>query len=455
MSKIARNETTKEVLTIHPVDEILPPNRLALYGFQHVMTFYAGALLNPLLIATGVGLPPEDLVFLITANLFMAGIASLMQANGFWKVGIRMPVVQGITTTCVGPAIAICLAHGGGITSLPVLFGAIIVSGLIAFLIAPYFSRIIRFFPPLVTGSVVTVVGIYLLPIAALKAGGGDPRAPDFGSLQNLAMAFGTLAFILVIYWRFRGFITTIAILIGLVAGTTVAAVFGLTNFSAVGKASWMDFPAPFYYGMPQFDPTAIFIMTIVMLIVMVESAGQYFAVAKTVGKKIGPEDIAAGIRADTLATAIGGAFNSFPTTIYSQNVGLLRLSGIKSRWVITAAGIMMIILSLLPKVGAIISAVPTAVLGGAMLVLFGSIAITGIQILAEADLSDTKNLIVAATSLAMCIISSNFPEFYQHLPSQELQLILGNGIIMGTVTAVVLNILFNHIGKALNAKTL
>jgi len=439
-------QATEKVERTHPVDEVLPLSKLTVYGLQHVLAFYAGAVLNPILIATGIGLPQEQLAYLISANLFMCGIATLMQTNGFWKVGIRMPIVQGITTTAVGPSIAVGLAAGGGVKGLPTLFGAVIVAGLLTFLLAPYISRLIRFFPPVVTGSIITIIGIYLVPIAALKAGGGDPSSPDFASFQNLALAFGTLGLITAIYWFFRGFVSTIAILIGLVVGTIAAAVFGVADFSQVGKASWVGVTTPLHFGWPTFEVTAILTLILVMLITAVECVGQYFAIAKIVGKDIEQADIARGIRADGLATAIGGFMNAFPTTVYSQNVGLLRLSNIKSRWVVTAAGIIMIVLGALPKVGAIVGAIPSAVLGGAALVLFSTIAVVGIQILTQADLSNNRNLIIVAISLAMGIIPSSFPEFYKNVPFEGLQMVIGNGIIMGSLTAIVLNILFNHV---------
>jgi xanthine permease len=358
-------QTVKGVERTHPVDEVLPPGRLAIYRLQHVLAFYAGAVLMPLLIATGIGLPQEQVVYLVSANLFMCGIASIIQAAGFWTIGIRMPIVQGVSTTAVGPAIAIGLAAGGGSKGVSAIFGAVIVSGLITFLIAPFFSRLVRFFPPVVTGSIITVVGIYLVPIAAMQAGGGDPEAQSFGSLQNLALAFGTLGFIAATYWLFRGFINTIAILLGLVVGTAVAAILGFADLSKIGEAGWIGVTTPLHFGWPTFGPAAILSLTVVMLIVAVESTGQYFAVGDTVEKEVDQEDIAKGIRADGLATAIGGLLNSFPTTVYSQNVGLVRLSNVKSRWVIVAAGAIMILLGLLPKVGAVVATIPPSVLGG------------------------------------------------------------------------------------------
>src|SRR4051812_17646006 len=201
----------------HPVDEVLPPAKLAIYGFQHVLAFYAGAVVVPILLASAIGLTQQQLIHLINADLFTCGIASIIQSVGFWKVGVRLPLLQGVTFTAVSPMIAIALAAGGGTDGLLVIYGAVLVAGLATFLIAPYFSRLIRFFPPVVTGSVITIIGIALLPVAAADAVGGAAD-PQPGNARNLAYAVGTLALIVLIQRFFRGFLATVAVLVGLVA---------------------------------------------------------------------------------------------------------------------------------------------------------------------------------------------------------------------------------------------
>ncbi len=189
----------------HPVDEVLPPVKLAVYGAQHVLAFYAGAVIVPILLASAIGLRGEDLVYLISADLLTCGIASLIQAVGFWKVGVRLPLLQGVTFTAVAPMIAIGNANGGGVDGLLAIYGAVIVAGVVTFFAAPYFSRLLRLFPPVVTGTVITVIGITLLPVAAQQAGGGNPAAEDFGSFQNIELAAATLIFIVVLQRLFRG----------------------------------------------------------------------------------------------------------------------------------------------------------------------------------------------------------------------------------------------------------
>jgi 2-oxo-4-hydroxy-4-carboxy--5-ureidoimidazoline (OHCU) decarboxylase len=237
---------------------VLPAGNLAVYGFQHVLAFYAGAVIVPILLAGVIGLSDRELIHLINADLFTCGIASIIQAKGFWKVGVRLPLLQGVTFTAVSPMIAIGLVAGGGTDGLLVIYGSVIVAGLVSFLVAPYFSKLIRFFPPVVTGSVILIIGLALLPVAALDAvgGGSDPQP---GNLRNLAYALGTLLVIVAIQRIFRDFMATVAVLVGLVLGTLVAWGLGDAHFDAVGESSWFGVTTPFYFGWPQFGFAATF----------------------------------------------------------------------------------------------------------------------------------------------------------------------------------------------------
>ena len=287
----------------HPVDEILPIPKLAVYGFQHVLAFYAGAVIVPILLANSIGLTTEQLIHLINADLFTCGIASIIQSVGFWKIGVRLPLLQGVTFTAVSPMIAIGMAAGGGTDGLLVIYGAVIVAGLFTFLIAPYFSKLIRFFPPVVTGSVITIIGLALLPVAAADAAGGAGPTLDPTSGKNMAYAMGTLALIVLIQRVFKGFMATVAVLIGLVVGTVVAFILGDAHFDAVATSSWFGVTTPFYFGWPKFALAAIVSLIVVMLITAVETTGDVFATGEIVEKRIVREDIARALRADGLST--------------------------------------------------------------------------------------------------------------------------------------------------------
>src|SRR4051794_37068367 len=451
----------------HPVDEVLPAQKLAVYGLQHVMAFYAGAVVVPILLAGAIGLSPDQLIHLINADLFTCGIASILQSVGVWKIGVRLPLLQGVTFTAVSPMIIIGLDHGGGKESLTYIYGAVIVAGIFQLLIAPYFSKLVRFFPPVVTGSVITIIGITLIPVAAYDAGGGQfalynpdlvPANLKFGSSTNLSLAFFTILVILLITRFARGFLGTVAVLAGLVIGTVVAAFVGngsggkVAEFDSVGDANWVGFTGPFHFGAPHFAVVPILLMIVVMLITAVETTGDVYATGQIVEKPISKGDIAAALRADGLATFLGGVMNSFPYTCFAENVGLVRLTRVKSRWVVATAGGIMILLGLLPKAGAIVAAIPPSVLGGAALVMFGTVAAVGIQTLGRVDFNRHRNVIVVAVSIGIAMIPVGTPvvngasAFYSQMPS-SLQTFLSSGITAGSVTAILLNLFLNHFG--------
>ncbi len=431
---------------IHPVDQILRPERLAVYGLQHVLAFYAGAVIVPILLSKAIGLSQEQTVALISADLFTCGIASIIQALGFWNVGVKLPLIQGVTFTAVSPMIAIGKAASSPLAGLLDIYGAVIIAGIFTFLIAPYYSRLLHLFPPVVTGTVITIIGVALVPVATMSAGGGNPGAPDFASLKNIAFAGGTLLLILLIYRFFRGFMSSIAVLIGLVVGTVVATGFGMVDFSGVHSASWLGVTTPFRFGMPTFSPTAIISMIIVMLITAVETTGDVFATGEIVEKSINQEDIARALRADGLSTLLGGILNSFPYTCFAENIGLVRLTRVKSRFVVVAAGLIMILLGLLPKVAALVDAIPPCVIGGAATILFATVAVVGIQTLSRVDFHEERNVVIVAVSIGLAMIPVAFPNFYKNFPD-GFQIIIGSPITTGSLTAILLNFFFNVLG--------
>jgi len=431
----------------HPVDIVLPPGKLAVYGFQHVLAFYAGAVIVPILLASAIKLTPEQLAYLINADLFTCGIASIIQSVGFWRIGVRLPLLQGVTFTAVTPMISIGLTEGGGVPGLRAIYGSVIVGGIFAFLLAPFFAKIIRFFPPIVTGTVITVIGVTLLAVAALDFGGGAATQfttpPTFGALKYLALAGFTLLTILLLYRFFTGFISTIAVLLGLVIGTLAGVVFGFTDFSRVADAPILGITTPFHYGAPTFRLAACISMIIVMIITAVETTGDVFACAEIVEKPVGGEDVARALRADGLATTLGGILNSFPYTCFAENVGLVRLTRVKSRWVVATAGAIMIVIGLLPKIGAIVAAIPPPVLGGAGFALFGTVAVVGVQTLRRVDFHEESNVIILAVSLGFAIAPTVYPTIVSGF-SEGVRTVLSSGITLGSISAIVLNLFYN-----------
>lgn len=413
------------------------PFKIASLGIQHVLAMYAGAVIVPLIVGGALNLTGEQLTYLVSIDILMCGIATILQVwqNRFF--GIGLPIVLGCTFTAVGPMTAI-----GGEYGVSAIYGSILVSGLVVVLIAQFFSKLIKFFPPVVTGSVVTIIGITLIPVAMNNIAGGQ-GSPDFGSLSNISLAFGTLLFIILLYRFTKGFIRSVAILLGLAGGTIVAALMGKVNFAAVGEASWFHMVKPFYFGTPTFEWTPIITMTLVAIVSLVESTGVYFALSDITGRKLKESDLAKGYRAEGLAIILGALFNAFPYTTYSQNVGLVQLSGVKTKNVIYTMGAMLIILGFVPKIGALTTVIPTPVLGGAMVAMFGMVIAYGIKMLSKVEFASQENLLIIACSVGMGLGVTAVPDLFAQLP-ESVKILTNNGIVAGSLTAICLNIVFN-----------
>ncbi|MFT3714935.1 MAG: solute carrier family 23 protein [Gordonia sp. (in: high G+C Gram-positive bacteria)] len=451
-----------------PVDEVPPVPKLLTYGFQHVAAFYAGAVIVPLIIGGALGVSGADMVKLIQADLLTCGIASMLQAVGIrfgrFRIGVQLPLLQGVAFAGVAPLIAIGSAHGGGAGSLPYVFGAVVVSGILFFLLSPLIAKAVRFFPPVVTGTVLTLIGVTLMPTAANHAIGGQLGLPGFDwsysvmgasqggtgdptSARNFWFAVGTIAFILLLQRFFTGFLATIAVLVGLVAGSALWFLTQPTDFTPVKEAGWFWISTPFHYGMPHVTLSGVVLVLLVMMITTVETVGSLYATGEVVGRRISQDDIAAALRADGVSTAIGGSMGSFPYTCFGENIGLVRMTGVKSRWIVAAAAAMMIVIGLFPKAAALVSMIPEPVLGGASLVLFAAVAVVGIQLLGGVDFNDHRNLIVAGTGLAMGMYVMAFPAVVDAVPSW-LHWYFSGGIAAGAFTAILLNLVFFHIGR-------
>lgn len=408
-------------------------------GFQHLLAMYAGAVLVPLIVGEALGLNSEQLTYLVAIDIMLCGVATILQIVNNRFFGIGLPVVLGCTFTAVGPMIAIGAEYG-----ISAIYGSILVSGIFVVLISDFFGSLVRFFPPVVTGSVVTIIGITLIPVAINNMGGGQ-GASDFGSLTNIALSFGTLLFIILVYKFATGFMRAISILLGLAAGTLAATIMGVVDFSAIGEASYFHMVEPFYFGAPTFEWSAIITMILVALVSLVESTGTYFALSDITEKKISEKDLAKGYRAEGLAIVLGGIFNSFPYTTFSQNVGLIQMSGVKSRKIILITGLMLITLGFVPKIAAATTIIPPAVLGGAMIAMFGMVISQGIKMLSKIITESQENSMIIACSVGIGLGVTVVPELFAQLPA-SLQILTSNGIVAGSVTAIALNIVFNMV---------
>lgn len=433
------------------VDTLLPARKLGLLSLQHVLVMYAGAVAVPLIVGRALMLSIDDIALLISADLFACGIATLIQTLGLPGIGIRLPIMMGVTFAAVAPMLAMIetgTTNGqANVTTLGLIYGSVIIAGLFGLVIAPFISRLARLFPPIVTGTVILVIGISLMKIGIDWAAGGRASAPDYGAPRHLALALFVLLTILSLMKYTRGLIQNSAVLLGVAAGTLLASLLGMTDFSAMNTTPWLRWVQPLQFGAPHFEVAPAISMCMVMVVVMVESFGMFLAVGAMVERKVTRTDLARGLRADALGTLIGGLFNTFPYTSYSQNVGLIGVTGVRSRYVCAAGGIIMLMLGLSPKLAAGIAAIPTFVLGGAGLVMFGMIAATGIRILSTVDFSQQRNnLTVVAVSLGAGMIPLVADRFFQFAPP-VLSPLLHSGILLATVTAICLNLFLNGSG--------
>jgi uric acid transporter len=308
---------------VHPVDEILPIPRLLALGLQHVLVMYAGAVAVPLIIGRALKLPPEDVAFLISADLFACGLATLVQCIGFPGIGIRLPVMMGVTFASVGPMLSMATTPEIGLLGI---YGSVIAAGIFGIIVAPFISRLLPLFPPVVTGTIILVIGISLMRVGINWAGGGQPTLtkvvdgvqgafpnPAYGQLQGLGISLFVLLFILgLIKWG-TGFIANVSVLLGIIAGAVLASVLGVMHFDKVAAAPWGDVVIPLRFGVPQFHPVPVVTMCIVMIVVMIESLGMFLALGEITGKAIDRDLLSRGLRADGVGTLLGGLFNTFP----------------------------------------------------------------------------------------------------------------------------------------------
>ena len=410
------------------------------YGLQHILTMYGGIVAVPLIIGQAAGLDPGEVGLLITASLFAGGVATILQTIGLPYFGCQLPLVQGVSFAGVATMIAIS-GQGG----MPAILGAVMAASFLGLLIAPYFSRVIRYFPPLVAGIVITAIGLTLMPVAGLWAMGGNPNAPDLGSVPNILLAGVTLIIVLVLTRFGNAAVSRLSILLALLIGTAIAFAMGMTDFSRVANGPVFALPQIFHFGYPVFGVAAIISMFIVILVTLVETSADIMAVGEIVDTKVDSQRLANGLRADMLSSTLAPVVGSFTQSAFAQNVGLVAVTGVKSRFVVATGGLILVALGLLPVMGRVVAAIPYPVLGGAGIVLFGTVAASGIRVLSKVEYEGNMNLIIVATSLGFGTIPIVRPEFYHHFPAW-VQTIFHSGISSSALMAITLNLVFNHL---------
>ncbi|PVZ35116.1 nucleobase:cation symporter-2 family protein [Pseudomonas sp. CC120222-01a] len=425
-----------------PEDENLGLGANLAYGLQHVLTMYGGIVAVPLILGQAAGLNGAEIGMLIAASLFAGGLATLLQTLGIPFFGCQLPLVQGVSFAGVATMGAILSSEGGG--GLPGVLGAVMAASVIGLLITPVFSRITKFFPPLVTGIVITTIGLTLMPVAARWVMGGNSASPEFGSVANIGLAALTFAIVLVLSKLGSATISRLSILLAMVVGTLIAWALGMTDFSKVGQGPMFAFPTPFHFGMPEFHIAAILSMCIVIMVTLVETSADILAVGEIIDTKVDSKRLGNGLRADMASSILAPIFGSFTQSAFAQNVGLVAVTGVKSRYVVATGGVILVVLGLLPVMGRVIAAVPTPVLGGAGIVLFGTVAASGIRTLSKVNYKNNVNLIIVAASLGFGMIPIAAPTFYHNFPNW-FETIFHSGISSAAIMAILLNLLFNH----------
>lgn len=425
-----------EIATARPEDEMLPPWQLFTYGLQHILSMFGGVIAVPFIIGGAAGLSPGDIAVLVSSALLVSGLATALQTVGVPYFGSQLPLVQGISFASVSTMTTIIANEGGGERGLRTVFGSVIVAALIGLAISPVFSKLVRFFPPVVTGCVITVIGLSLLPTAAGWVSAHAPTAAK----SSVVLAAVALAIVLAL--SKVPVLSRMAVLLALVFGTIIAAIAGETTWTGDG-ADIIGARSPFHFGSPIFEIGAIVSMVVVILVIMVETTADILAVGEVVGTKVDSKRIAAGLRADMASSAVAPMLNSFPATAFAQNVGLVALSGIKSRFAVATGGVVLAVLGLSPWLAAVVNLIPSAVLGGAGIVLFGSVAASGIRTLGKVEFRNNNNIIIVAASIGVGAIPIASETFWGEFPAW-FQTIFGSEISAATIVAFTLNLFFN-----------
>jgi xanthine permease len=415
--------------------EMLSGQNIAL-SLQHLLAMYAGAVIVPIIIAGALNYTPEQTSYIIAADIAICAVATLLQVYKGKYIGIGLPVVMATAFTGIGPIIQAGTEHGPAVA-----YGSVFAAGVIMLFLAPIFAKLNRLFPTLVTGIVVSLIGLTLIPVAINYIAGGEDAA-NYGAIENLIVGAVTFGIILLLYRYTKGFIQSISILIGMFGGMVVAGAFGMLDFTAMQSASWFQIPRPFAITGLEFEIGSIVSLVIVGIVTIIESTGNYLALGSMMDKELDESDLRKGYFSAAIGYMLSGLFNTNPQTAFSQNLGVIQMSGVKKREVILNLVVLMLIAGFIPKIGVIATAVPVPVLGGAMIFLFGNVLAYGISVIGSVDLNGNNQLVVGA-SIVIGIGVTVVPEAFAQLPAW-LSWITSSGIVAGSMVAVLLNLFFN-----------
>lgn len=403
-------------------------------GIQHVLVMFAGNITSALIILGAIGLSSGETTQILQMVLLVAGLATVVQAYSIGPVGARLPIVMGTSFAFIAPIIDIANTWG-----VAAVFGAVIVAAPVEIIVG-YFIEEVRFiFPPLVTGVVVILIGLGLIPSGMDLAAGGA-GSDNYGNLINLAIASTVIVTALGLGMFLKGFLKIASVLVGIIVGYIAAVAAGLVDFAPVAEAGWIGFATPLSFGI-EFPLAGIVVMAFIYVVGAVETIGDIAGTTESVGRQPTADEYKGGLIADGVMSMIAGVFNAFPNTSYSQNVGLITFTGVASRHVVAIGGVFLFVLGLSPKFGAAIGTVPDPVVGGAGLVVFGLIFAVGARILHRGMRFNQRNITIVGVSIALGLAVEVRPEALEGLP-QDLQIILGSGLLIGGFTAIILNLI-------------
>lgn len=402
-----------------------------LLGFQNIFAAFGGIIAVPLVISSALGLDGATSTAVLSATILASGIATIIQSKGIGRIGARVPCIMGTDFTFVSPAITV-----GSVAGLPGIIGATILGSIVEVVLSFFIKPLMKLFPPLVTGTVVCLIGLTLIPVSMDWAAGGVGAA-DYGSLRNVVIAMTVLVITLLLNRYGKGMVSTASVLIGMVVGYIICIPFGMVDFSLVNEAKWFALPNIFEYGL-NFDFKNVIAFIPAYIVTTIETVGCLATICQVSKIKADDKIIGRGVLSDGIGSAMAGVLGTFPNTTFSQNVGLIPLTRNASRSVAIMAGILLVGLGFFPKFAALINIMPQPVLGGVGIVMFGTIAAAGIRTLSTVEINN-RNLLIIATSIGLGLGVTFRPDFIANLP-EGLRMIFASGISTGTIVALVLN---------------
>jgi len=428
--------TTDDSVVLYGIEDKPPLGEALPLGIQHVLAMFLGNVAPPLILAGAVGLATGETTYLVQMALIVAGVATIVQAYSIGPVGARLPIVMGTSFAFLGPLIGIGSQFG-----LAAVFGAALVAAPVEILMGASFDRVRDYFPPLVTGIVVMLIGLTLIPTGMNYAAGASagPSAEGFGSFANLGLAGLVLVVTVVLNQFFDGFLRVVSVFVGIAVGYVAALALGMVDLSAVATAGWVTVPVPLKYGLA-FEPSAIVTVAFLYVITGIETIGDISGTVSATGREATRRELRGGLFADGVMSIVGAVFNALPNTSYSQNVGLVNFTGVASRYVAGIGGAVLVVLGFVPKVGAVVSAMPDAVLGGGALILFAMIFSSGARIITRNVTLDHRNSTILALSMALGLGVAFQPAVLREFPT-AVQTLFGSALVTGGIAALVLNV--------------